>query len=84
MRLCFLLQEHLANLVVFIHQRTQIVPYLDKYVVRIGLGYLLNPLYFFVVLDLLGVCWVLYFAKLRLQIVQYAFYFPRSTFNVLV
>jgi hypothetical protein len=80
----FLCQERLADVVVSIHQSTQIVTNLEEYVVRVGLGYLLHPLYFFVVLNLLGVRRILNLPELRLQIIQYFFYFTRCALDVLV
>jgi hypothetical protein len=84
MRFFLLLQEHLANLVVLIHQNAQIITNLDKNIVRVSLANLLHSLYFFVILNLLCVRWIRYLLELRLQIIQYIFYFPRCTLDVLV
>jgi hypothetical protein len=57
---------------------------LDKHVVRVSLANFLNPLYLFVVLDLLGVRRILNLPELRPQIIQYILNLARCTFDVLV
>jgi hypothetical protein len=80
----FLCQERLADVVIRIHQRAQIVANPQEHVVRVGLGNLLHPLYFFVVLNFLGVCGFFDLPELRLQIIQHIFNFARCAFDVFV
>jgi hypothetical protein len=82
--LCFLRQERPADVVIRIHQRTQIVTNLQEHIVRVSPANLLNPLYFLVVLNLLRVRWATDLSELRLQIVQHTLYIARRTLDVLV
>lgn len=84
MRLCLLLDKHLADLVVLIHQRAQIVANLNEHIVRVSLGNLLDPLHLFVVLDFLRVGRVLDLPELRLQIIQYILNLACGALDVLV
>lgn len=84
MRLCFLLNKYLADLVVLVHQHTKVITYVDEHIVGVSPADLLNPLYFFVVLDLLCVGRVLNLPELRLQIIQYILNLACGALDVLV
>ena len=80
----FLHNESLADVVIRVHQSAQIVADLKKHIIRVGLRYLLHPLHFFVVLNLLRRGRVLDPPKLRLQIIQHFLDFTRCALDVLV
>jgi len=80
----FLHKEGFSDLIIGIHQRTQIVANLEKHIVRIGPADFLNALDFLVVLLFLCVGGVWYLLELRLQIIQYILNLASGTFNVLV
>lgn len=61
---CFLLDECLADSVVSIHQRAKVIADVQEHIVWVRPAYLLDPLYFLVVLYLLGIRRILNFPKL--------------------
>jgi hypothetical protein len=79
-----LFQERFTDRIIRVHQHTQLFTDVGKYIVRVGLGYLLHPLHFRVVLLLLCWCRVGYLLVLRLQIIQHILDFPCRAFNLLV